>query len=168
MLVRSLLARHLLRITGSTVAILILSGCGGGSTEPNGRLTGTYDLTLLDGQTLPSVYFFHPLGRGTKWVVGGTLELSDRSRAVDSRRLREQTGGVGGVWDSFDYNTTASYEIDGDRLIIQRSPVLGQPVAYADTGLFDGDILHLPVKSIDGGLHDGSGFKVRTLTYVRR
>ena len=167
MLQRGQSVRHVLRIAGSTIAIMIIAGCDGGGTEPDGGLTGTYALALTNGQTLPVVYYYSPLGGSTKWVVGGTLELSRQNRAVDSRRLREQSGGVGGVWDDFEYNTTASYERNGDQLVIQRPGFPGQ-TAYADTGLFDGDILHLPVKNIDGsGLHDGSR-RAWTLTYVKR
>lgn len=167
MLLQGQLVRYVRGITECSVAVLILAGCDGGSTDPD-RPTGTYDLALTDGQTLPVVYYSNPVGGSKKWVVGGTLELSAGSRAVDSRRLRHQSGGVSGVWDDFDYNTTPSYQRDGDRLVIQRPPFPGHPDAYADTGLFDGDILHLPVKTIDAGLHDGTGIQVRVLTYVKR
>ena len=159
--------RYLLRMAGSAAAISILASCDG-STGPRSELSGTWDLTLLNGQTLPSVYYTNPLGGARKWVVGGTLELSTGDRAIDSRKLREQQGGVGGVWDEFEYNTTPSYQRNGDQLVIQRPAFPGHSGAYADTGLFDGNILHLPVKTVDGlFLHDGSG-QARTLTYVRR
>lgn len=160
---RGLTVRYLLGIAGAVATALVVSGCGGGSTEPNGRLSGTYDLTLLNGQTLPSVYLTYGIVRATKVVVGGSLEFSSRDRAADSRRLRDQPGGVGGLWSPFEYNTTVSYHTEGDRLIIQRPGLPGQPATYADTGLIDGDIVHVPVRTIDG-----QGLQVHTLTYVKR
>lgn len=153
---------RLIRRTASTATLLVLAGCGGGSTEPGDSLHGTYDLSLLSGQTLPAIYHYYGFTGATKTVVGGTLELS-RDLVTDSRRLRLHPTGTGGLWSDFEYNTTASSHLDGDLVIIQRPRVPGQATAYADTGLFDGDILHVPVKTIDGEL-----LQVHTLTYVKR
>lgn len=160
---RGLKAGNLFRIVGSAAVMFVLAACDGGSTEPGGPLSGTYDLTLVNGQSLPALYLTYGLYRSQKFVLDGTLEFSRRDHAADSRRLRDQPLDPGGLWSTFSYKTTGSYQSDGDRLIIQRPRFPGVSAAYADTGFINGDILLIPVQTIDG-----QGRQVHTLTYVRR
>ena len=149
------------RMMRLAVVLLATVACGG-STEPSGRLSGTWDLTLINGQTLPRVYLFYGFG-ATKQLLGGTLQFTSSSRLAESRDWRNTPVGAGAVAEDFEYNTSASFSGSEDRIIVQRPGIPGAPAAYADTGLFNGDVLILPVQTVDG-----TAVQRATLTYVKR
>ena len=144
------------------VAVLSASAACNGSSEPSGRFSGTWDLTLINGQTLPRVYEVYGFG-ATKQLLGGTLQFTSRSRVAESRDWRNTPVGPGAIAEDFEYNTSGSFSAAEDRIIIQRPGVPGAPAAYADTGLFNGDVLILPVQTVDG-----TAVQRHTLTYVKR
>ncbi len=146
---------------GVAFALAAVAACGG-STEPSGRLSGTWDLTLINGQTLPRIYEVYGFG-ATKQLLGGTLEFTGSSRVAESRDWRNTPVGAGAIAEDFEYNTSGSFRGNADRIIIQRPGVPGSPTAYADTGLFNGDVLILPVRTVDG-----TEVQLHTLTYVKR
>src|SRR5687767_4399544 len=135
------------RVMRLAVVLVATAACGS-STEPSGRLSGTWDLTLINGQTLPRVYLFYGFG-ASKQLLGGTLQFTSRSRLEESRDWRN-TPAAGGIAEDFEYNTSASFSGNEERIIIQRPGLPGSAAAYADTGLFNGDVLILPVRTVDG------------------
>lgn len=149
------------RVMRLAMVLMATVACGS-STEPGGRTSGTWDLTLINGQALPRVYLVYGFG-ATKQLLGGTLEFTSGSRLSESRDWRNTPVGAGGVPEDFEYSVTASYRGSGDRVIIQRPGVPGSPTAYADTGLFNDDVLILPVRTVDG-----TSVQQHTLTYVKR
>ena len=159
--VRSQFRLFALRIAGWAIVMLGVAACGG-STEPSGRLSGTWDLTLINGQTLPRVYEMYGFG-ATKQLLGGTIEFTSSSRLAESRDWRNTPVGAGGIPEDFEYNTSGSFRGVEDRIIIQRPPGPGISAAYADTGFFNGDVLILPVQTVDG-----TEVQRHTLTYVKR
>ena len=151
---------NVVRIALVAAVMLTTSACGG-STEPSGRLSGTWDLTLVDGQTLPRVYEMYGFG-ATKQLLGGTLQFTSSSRLAESRDWRNTPVGAGAIPEDLEYNTSASFNSSQDRIIVQRPQIPGA-AAYADTGLVNGDVLILPVQTVDG-----TGVQRHTLTYVKR
>ena len=143
------------------VAVSLTTAACDGSTGPSGRFSGTWDLTLIDGQTLPRVYEVYGFG-ATKQLLGGTLEFTSSSRLAESRDWRNTAVGAGAVPEDLEYNTSASFSGSQDRIIVQRPQIPGA-AAYADTGLVNGDVLILPVRTVDG-----TGVQSHTLTYVKR
>lgn len=146
---------------GAAFALVSAAACGG-STEPSGPFSGTWDLTLIDGQTLPRVYEVYGFG-ATKQLLGGTLEFTSSSRLAESRDWRNTPIGPTAVPEDLEYNTSGAFSGSQDRIIVQRPRVPGAAAAYADTGLFNGDVLILPVQTVDG-----TGVQRHTLTYVKR
>ena len=161
MTVRRLMKGSVVRIA-MVVAVLLTSAACGGSTEPGGRLSGTWDLTLIDGQTLPRIYEVYGFG-ATKQLLGGTLQFTSSSRLAESRDWRNTTIGPEAIPEDFEYSTSSSFSGEGDEIVIQRPRVPGGSAAYADTGLVSGDVLILPVQTVDG-----TAVQRHTLTYVKR
>lgn len=145
---------------GSIVAALIIAACAD-SVEPRHRRV-TYDLALVDGQTLPAVYLVYGFG-ATKRVISGSLDLTSESQLIDIKHTTNTPFGANPTIEDFHDTTTFRYRLEGDKLIIHRTNPSAPVPAYSDTGLVDGGVLYLNVATIDGTPNQR-----RVLTYVER
>lgn len=68
------------------LAVLMLAACGGDSTSPTTRVSGTWHLRSINGTSLP--YTFPPDNGTTATVTGSTLTLSDNGSYNEVVSLR--------------------------------------------------------------------------------
>lgn len=148
------------RIVVAVVGIFALAGCKD-STAPKERLSGVYDLTLLNNEPLPAVYEVFGIVRTPRLVISATMDFNSANRAADIRNL--ETRPANQPPDPSVYSTTPSYRVVNDLLIVDRPGIPGQPLAYADTGYIDGTVIYMPVKTVDGNAVQRAAF-----TYVKR
>lgn len=145
------------RIVAAVVMVAAIAGCGG-STEPDGGMSGEWDLALVEGQPVPAVYLVYGFG-ATKQVLDASLDFSGR-RVVDARHLRDNP--IGTDPSEFGDTTTFAYRVEDDLVIITRPNIIAAQT-YSDTGLVDGSTIYLTVRTVDGTPNQR-----RLLTYVRR
>ena len=149
-----------LRVILSIVVIVAIVACSD-AVEPEGG-DGGYDLALVDGQPVPAVYLVYGFG-ARKRLVSGSLDLNSATRLTDIRHTTNTPFGADPIVEDFHDTTAYAYRLVGDMLIIDRSNPAAPAAAYSDTGFVDGDVLYLPVATVDGTPNQR-----RLLTYVKR
>ena len=157
--------RSMCRTTGRVIvaigAIAVVVACAG-SVEPKGALSGEYDLLQVSGTVLPARYLVYGFGgQSYRYALGGTLQFTGRDRVIDTRRLSDQPQGTEPY--EFTYVDTSTYELEDGTLIIPRPGIPGVLAPHSDTGYVDGDIIILPVRTVEGEIA-----LTRTLTYLKR
>lgn len=149
------------RLVVAAGVIAAVAACGGG-TEPEGAVSGEFELSLVNGTAVPARYLVYGFGgQSFRHALHGTLRFSGRNRVIDERTLTDQPQGTEPF--EFDYVDTASYEFEDGMIIIPRPGIPGLLPPHSDTAYIDGDIIIMPVRTVEGEVA-----LVRTLTYVRR
>lgn len=149
------------RLVVAAGAIAAVAACGG-STEPDGAVSGEFELSLVNGTAVPARYLVYGFGgQSFRHALEGTLRFGGRNRVIDRRHLSDQPQGTEPF--EFDYVDTASYEFEDGMIIIPRPGIPGRLAPYSDTAYVDGDVIIMPVRTVEG-----IEPLVRTLTYVRR
>ena len=152
--------RKAVRILVAVGAVAAVVGCGG-STEPDSAASGRYELSLLNGTAVPMRYLVYGFGgQSYRHIYSGSVKFIGGNRLVDVRHVSDQPQGTEPF--EFDYVDTASYEVEGDMIIIDRPGIQGQLAPYSDTAFVDGEVLIMPVRTVEG-----IEPLVRTLTYLR-
>jgi len=158
--VSCLMKRTATRIIVAVGAVATIVACGG-STEPDSAASGRYELSLLNGTAVPMRYLVYGFGaQSYRHILSGSIKFIGGRRLVDVRRVTDQPQGT--QPSEFDYVDTASYEVEGDMIIIDRPGIQGQLAPYSDTAFVDGEVLIMPVRTVEGIVP-----LVRTLTYLR-
>ena len=148
------------RIFIAVGAVATIAACSG-STEAKPVASGRYELSQVNGANLPARYLVYGFGgQSFRHAISGSLRFISGGRLIDSRRLTDQPQGTEPF--EFDYVDTASYEVEGDMLIIDRPGIPGQLAPYSDTAFVNGELLIMPVRTLEGIVP-----LVRTLTYLR-
>jgi hypothetical protein len=148
------------RIIVAVGTLATIAACGG-STEPDSVTSGRYELTLVNGTTVPMRYLVYGFGgQSYRHIFTGSIKFIGGSRLVDVRHVSDQPQGTQPF--EFDYVDTASYEVEGDMIIIDRPGIQGRIAPYSDTAFVDGEVLIMPVRTVEG-----IEPLVRTLTYLR-
>ena len=68
----------------SVIAVMLVAACTDNSlTNPYGSASGTYQLTVFDGQSLPAIYPYSA-GQVSTLPNGGTIEWTDGTMVLNS------------------------------------------------------------------------------------
>lgn len=142
-------------IVVAATAFAIAGGCKG-NTEPSAELQGTYHLRLVNGDTVPYVYYHYPIVGGVVEykVLDARVEFRTRHRLYDIRRLTYDVP----IPDTL----IAAYSVEGSRLLFARPATLTQP-AHTDTGTIAGDQLTMRIRHLAGVEN-----AYATFTYLRQ
>jgi hypothetical protein len=118
--------RHLLGV--AAIAPLLLNSCDTNPFDPSDGVTGTYQLTVFAGASVPALFSCQPgdceeiPNGGTIRVNDGTLVLHDDGTFVERNHFTFTTGG-----SSFNdtFTSTGTYNVSFDQLTLSAPPQSG-------------------------------------------
>ena len=127
--------RHTKRFL-SLIAVMAIAACTDNSIlNPYGDVSGQYQLTVFDGQTLPANFVYQP-GDDPAFPNGGTMEWTDGTMVLNSNGTFVETDnyimtpyGESAINGSF--ISSGTYTVSGTAFSLSAPPQNGYPQRYA-------------------------------------
>lgn len=153
-------ARSLPLLTALAIAAAVATGCKGDPPTPppeGASLSGSFRLESVGGNGLP--YNFYCFGTSCETLISARVETMSQTQLRDIMVYRPGPGAQP-ITDTI----ISSFAVDGQRVILSRSPAGGSISTYADTGEMDasGRFFYKP-QVIQGRSNQGS----RIFLYVK-
>ena len=137
--------RHTKRFL-SLIAVMAIAACTDNSiTNPYGNVSGTYQLTVFAGRTLPATYTYSP-GQTQALPNGGTIEWTDGTIDLQSNGTFVETNNylitpTGGQTTSGSFISTGTYTVNGINFTLSAPAQNNTPQRYA-TGTIQFDTIN--------------------------
>ena len=109
--------RHTKRLL-SVIAVILVAACTDNSlTNPYGNVTGTYQLTVFAGRTLPATYTYQA-GQISSLPNGGTIQWTDGTMVLNTNGTFVETNNYvetpnGGSTTSGSFISSGTYTVNG-------------------------------------------------------
>ena len=138
----------------SVIAVMLIAACTDNSlTNPYGDVSGTYQLTVFAGRSLPATYVYQanqidalPSGGTVQWT-DGTMELRSNGTFVETNNRIITPNGGQSYSDSF--ISTGTYTVNGINFTLSAPPQNQTDQRYA-TGTIQFDTINYDEDNGDG------------------
>lgn len=138
----------------SVIAVMLIAACTDNSiTNPYGNVSGTYQLTVFAGRSLPATYTYQagqiqalPNGGTIQWT-DGTMELRSNGTFIETNNYIVSPNGAQSYSDSF--TSTGTYTVNGINFTLSAPPQNQTDQRYA-TGTIQFDTINYDEDNGDG------------------
>lgn len=138
----------------SVIAVMLIAACTDNSiTNPYGNVSGTYQLTVFAGRSLPATYTYQagqiqalPNGGTIQWT-DGTMELRSNGTFIESNNYIVSPNGGQSYSDTF--ISTGTYTVNGINFTLSAPPQNQTDQRYA-TGTIQFDTINYDEQNGDG------------------
>ncbi|HEX6626867.1 MAG TPA: hypothetical protein VF105_02830 [Gemmatimonadaceae bacterium] len=146
----------------SVIAVMLIAACTDNSlTNPYGDVSGTYQLTVFSGRSLPATYVYQagqiqalPNGGTVQWT-DGTMELRSNGTFIETNNSIVTPNGGQSYSNSF--TSTGTYTVNGINFTLS-APAQNQTDARYATGTIQLDTINYDE---DNGNGTTSSFEYR-------
>ena len=145
--------RHTKRLL-SVIAVMLVAACTDNSiSNPFGDVSGTYQLTVFAGRSLPATYTYSagqiaalPNGGTIQWT-GGTMVLSSNGTFLETNDYTANDNVNGSQSSAF--TSSGTYTVSGTNFTLTAPAQNGAPQRYA-TGTIQFDTINYDEDNGDG------------------
>jgi hypothetical protein len=138
----------------SVIAVMLVAACTDNSiTNPYGNASGTYQLTVFAGRTLPATYTYSA-GQISSLPNGGTIQWTDGTMVLNSNGTFVETNNYvatpnGGNSQSGSFISSGTYTLSGTNFTLSAPAQNGVAQRYA-TGTIQFDTINYDEDNGDG------------------
>ena len=138
----------------SVIAVMLIAACTDNSlTNPYGNVSGTYQLTVFAGRSLPATYTYQP-GQIQALPNGGTIQWTDGTMDLRSNGTFIETNNylmtpAGGQTTSGSFTSTGTYTVSGVNFTLS-APAQNQTSQRYATGTIEFDTINYDEDNGDG------------------
>ena len=138
----------------SLIAVMAIAACTDNSiTNPYGNVSGTYQLTVFAGRTLPATYTYQA-GQIQALPNGGTIQWTDGTMDLRSNGTFVETNNylitpTGGQTTSGSFISTGTYTVSGVNFTLSAPAQNNTDQRYA-TGTIQFDTINYDEQNTDG------------------
>ena len=138
----------------SVIAVMLVAACTDNSlTNPYGDVSGTYQLTVFAGRTLPATYTYSA-GQISALPNGGTIQWTDGTMVLNSNGTFVETNNYietpnGGTAQSGSFISSGTYTLNGSNFTLSAPAQNNVGQRYA-TGTIQFDTINYDEDNGDG------------------
>lgn len=138
----------------SVIAVMLIAACTDNSvTNPYGNVSGTYQLTVFAGRSLPATYTYQP-GQTSSLPNGGTIQWTDGTMVLNSNGTFVETNNYllspnGGSTTSGSFISSGTYTVNGINFTLS-APAQNQTAQRFATGTIQFDTINYDEDNGDG------------------
>ena len=138
----------------SVIAVMLIAACTDNSlTNPYGNVSGTYQLTVFAGRTLPATYTYQA-GQIQALPNGGTIQWTDGTMVLNSNGTFVETNNylmtpTGGATTSGSFISSGTYTVSGTNFTLS-APAQNNTAQRFASGTIQFDTINYDEDNGDG------------------
>jgi hypothetical protein len=138
----------------SVIAVMLIAACTDNSlTNPYGDVSGTYQLTVFAGRSLPATYTYQA-GQIAALPNGGTIQWTDGTMVLNSNGTFVETNNYlmtpnGGSTQSGSFISTGTYTVNGINFTLSAPAQNNTDARYA-TGTIEFNTINYDEQNTNG------------------